>query len=147
MKKIRIAGYPDLEECLIKCVKQCRDCNLPIGGNELNEKAEQVAQKPGYKAAMDGWKTLKTVITLFFENCVAKVNHGVMCVNKTHKRQTGSILNLDIKPHMINHYRRGGYSNRTQHYCGSGKDAVHTPSLHGMFRNRGKRGLRSYFSD
>ncbi|GBM18281.1 hypothetical protein AVEN_147409-1 [Araneus ventricosus] len=28
-----------------------------------------------------------------------------MCVNKTHKRQTGSILNLDIKPHMRNHYR------------------------------------------
>ncbi|GBN58295.1 hypothetical protein AVEN_75917-1 [Araneus ventricosus] len=29
---------------------------------------------------------------------------GVMCVNKTHKRQNGSILNLDIKPHMRNHY-------------------------------------------
>ncbi|GBN59259.1 hypothetical protein AVEN_212562-1 [Araneus ventricosus] len=29
---------------------------------------------------------------------------GVMCVNKTHKRQNGSILNLDIKPHMRDHY-------------------------------------------
>ncbi|GBL92962.1 Tigger transposable element-derived protein 4 [Araneus ventricosus] len=56
-KNIRIAGYPDLEECLIKWFKQCRDCNLPIGGNELKEKAEQFAQKLGHKdfKSSNGW--------------------------------------------------------------------------------------------
>ncbi|GBN20177.1 Tigger transposable element-derived protein 4 [Araneus ventricosus] len=57
MKKIQIAGYPDLEECLIKWFKQCRDCNLPIGGNELKENAEQFAQKLGHKdfKSSNGW--------------------------------------------------------------------------------------------
>ncbi|GBN62143.1 Tigger transposable element-derived protein 4 [Araneus ventricosus] len=57
MKKIRIAGYPDLEECLIKWFKQCREYNLPIGGNELKEKAEQFAQKLGHKdfKSSNGW--------------------------------------------------------------------------------------------
>ncbi|GBM34406.1 Tigger transposable element-derived protein 4 [Araneus ventricosus] len=57
MKKIRIAGYPDLQECLIKWFKQCRDCNLPIGGNELKEKEEQFAQKLGHKdfKSSNGW--------------------------------------------------------------------------------------------
>ncbi|GBN16527.1 Tigger transposable element-derived protein 4 [Araneus ventricosus] len=57
MKKIRIAGYPDLEECLIKLFKQCRVCNLPIGGNELKEKAEQFAQNLRHKdlKSCNGW--------------------------------------------------------------------------------------------
>ncbi|GBN39542.1 Tigger transposable element-derived protein 4 [Araneus ventricosus] len=57
MKKIRIAGYPDLEECLIKWFKQRIDCNLPIGGNELKGKAEQFAQKLGHKdfKTTNGW--------------------------------------------------------------------------------------------
>ncbi|GBN83728.1 Tigger transposable element-derived protein 4 [Araneus ventricosus] len=53
MKKIRIAEYLDLEEC-IKWFKQCRDCNLPIGFNELKEKGEQFAQKLGHKD-FKGW--------------------------------------------------------------------------------------------
>ncbi|GBN17201.1 Tigger transposable element-derived protein 4 [Araneus ventricosus] len=57
MKKIRIAGYPDLEECLIKWFKQCRDCNLPIGSNELTGKGEQFAHKLGHKdfKSSNGW--------------------------------------------------------------------------------------------
>ncbi|GBM37682.1 Tigger transposable element-derived protein 4 [Araneus ventricosus] len=57
MKEIRIAGYPDLEECLIKWFKQCRDCNLPIGGNELKEKVEQFAKKLGHRdfKSSNGW--------------------------------------------------------------------------------------------
>ncbi|GBN20416.1 hypothetical protein AVEN_177695-1 [Araneus ventricosus] len=57
MKNIRIAGHPDLEECLIKWFKQCRYCNLLIGGNELKEKAEQFAQKLGHKdlKSSNGW--------------------------------------------------------------------------------------------
>lgn len=56
-KKIRIAGYPNLEECLIKWFKQCRNRNVPLGGNMLKEKAQQFAEKLGHKdfKGSNGW--------------------------------------------------------------------------------------------
>lgn len=56
-KKFRMAGYPDLEECLITWFKQCRERNVPLGGNVLKEKAGQFAEKLGHKdfKISNGW--------------------------------------------------------------------------------------------
>ncbi|GBN67677.1 hypothetical protein AVEN_170667-1, partial [Araneus ventricosus] len=66
---------PELEECFIKWIKQCRDCNLPIGGNELKEKAEHFAQKLGYKdfKSSNGWlKIFKNRHNIVFRKLCAE---------------------------------------------------------------------------
>lgn len=38
-KRRRIVEFPDIEECLIKWFKQCRENNVSLGGLILKEKA------------------------------------------------------------------------------------------------------------
>lgn len=56
-KKLKSCEFKDLEECVLKWLKQCRDKNVPIGGPILQEKAQQFAVELGYKnfRASNGW--------------------------------------------------------------------------------------------
>lgn len=40
IKRKRNTEFPDIEECLIKWFKQCRDTNVSISGPSMQEKAE-----------------------------------------------------------------------------------------------------------
>lgn len=56
-KRVRKSEFPEVEECLIKWFKQCRDHNVSVGGPILKEKAEHFAKSFGYNnfRASNGW--------------------------------------------------------------------------------------------
>ncbi|XP_046750601.1 tigger transposable element-derived protein 6-like [Diprion similis] len=56
-KRNKATEFPDLEECLIKWFKQCRDQNVSVGGPILKEKAEAFAKSLGHEnfRASNGW--------------------------------------------------------------------------------------------
>lgn len=56
-KRVRKSEFPDVEECLIKWFKQCRDHNVSVGGPILKEKAEEFAKSLGINnfRASNGW--------------------------------------------------------------------------------------------
>jgi len=57
IKKLKSAEFKDLEECVLKWLRQCRDKNVPVGGPILQEKALQFALGLGYDnfRASNGW--------------------------------------------------------------------------------------------
>lgn len=56
-KRKREAEFPDIEECVLKWFKQCRNNNVSIGGPILKEKADHFAKSLGHKdfRASNGW--------------------------------------------------------------------------------------------
>lgn len=56
-KKMKSCEFKDVEECVLKWLKQCRDKNLPIGGPILQEKAQQFAKDLNHEnfRASNGW--------------------------------------------------------------------------------------------
>lgn len=56
-KRNKTAEFPDLEECLVKWFKQCRDQNVSVGGPILKEKAQAFAKSLGHGKfrASNGW--------------------------------------------------------------------------------------------
>lgn len=57
IKRKRAAEFPDIEECLVKWFKQCRDSNVSIGGPIIQKKAEFFAKSLGHNdfKASNGW--------------------------------------------------------------------------------------------
>lgn len=56
-KRIKKAEYPNLENCLVTWMKECRHNNVPIGGNLLKEKAKKYASSLGIEGfcVSNGW--------------------------------------------------------------------------------------------
>ncbi|XP_037811648.1 tigger transposable element-derived protein 6-like [Lucilia sericata] len=56
-KRMRFAEYEDVEQCVSKWFKQCRNQNIPLGGNTIKTKAEEFAGLLGHKdfKASNGW--------------------------------------------------------------------------------------------
>lgn len=56
-KKAKKGELQDVEEAVIKWLKQCRDKNVPVGGPILQEKAQQFAGQLGHAdfRASNGW--------------------------------------------------------------------------------------------
>lgn len=56
-KKSKSCELKDVEECVLKWLKNCRDKNVPIGGPILQEKAQQFAVQLGHAnfRASNGW--------------------------------------------------------------------------------------------
>jgi len=56
-KRKRGPEFSDVEECVVKWFKQCRDANVRIGGPILKEKAENFAKSLGHEQfkASNGW--------------------------------------------------------------------------------------------
>jgi len=56
-KRKRGPDFSDVEECVVKWFKQCRDANVSIGGPILKEKAENFAKSLGHEQfkASNGW--------------------------------------------------------------------------------------------
>ncbi|XP_046682893.1 tigger transposable element-derived protein 6-like [Homalodisca vitripennis] len=57
IRKIRSCELKDVEECVVKWLKQCRDKNIAISGPILQEKAQQFAFELGHEnfRASSGW--------------------------------------------------------------------------------------------
>lgn len=56
-KRVKSGEFVDVDECVIKWLKMCRDKNVPIGGPVLQEKAQQFAEQLGHTnfRASNGW--------------------------------------------------------------------------------------------
>ncbi|XP_046659158.1 tigger transposable element-derived protein 6-like [Homalodisca vitripennis] len=56
-KKAKKGELQDVEEAIIKWLKQCRDKNVPVGGPILQEKPQQFAEQLGHAdfRASNGW--------------------------------------------------------------------------------------------
>ena len=56
-KRLRLAEYEDVEQCLSKWFTQCRNQNIPLGGPMVKTKAEQFAARLGHNdfKASNGW--------------------------------------------------------------------------------------------
>lgn len=56
-KRVRKSEFPEVEECLLKWFKQCRDQNISVGGPILKEKADAFAKSLGRDnfRASNGW--------------------------------------------------------------------------------------------
>ena len=52
-----LAEYEDVEQCVSIWFKQCRNQNIPLGGNTIKTKAEEFAGLLGHKdfKASNGW--------------------------------------------------------------------------------------------
>ncbi|XP_046807522.1 tigger transposable element-derived protein 4-like [Lucilia cuprina] len=48
-KRMRLAEYKDVEQCVSKWFKQCQNQNIPLGGNKIKTKAEEFAGLLGHK--------------------------------------------------------------------------------------------------
>lgn len=56
-KRLKSCEFKDVEECVLKWLKQCRDKKIPIGGPILQEKAQRFAVELGHEGfrASNGW--------------------------------------------------------------------------------------------
>lgn len=56
-KRAKRAEFEDVDQCVLKWLKQCRDKNIPIGGPVLQEKAIDFAKTLGHLnfRASNGW--------------------------------------------------------------------------------------------
>lgn len=56
-KRLKSCVFKDVEECVLKWLKQCRDKKIPIGGPILQEKAQRFAVELGHEGfrASNGW--------------------------------------------------------------------------------------------
>ncbi|GBM79557.1 hypothetical protein AVEN_77126-1 [Araneus ventricosus] len=74
MKKIQVRS--ELEKCFIKWIKQCRDCHLPIGGNELKEKRNNLHGSWVTKTSKQQWmaEIFKNRHNIVLENCAEIVS-------------------------------------------------------------------------
>ncbi|XP_054259576.1 tigger transposable element-derived protein 6-like [Macrosteles quadrilineatus] len=57
IKKLKSCELKDVEECVLKWLKQCRDKNIAVSGPILQEKAQQFASELGHEQfrASNGW--------------------------------------------------------------------------------------------
>ncbi|GBL73592.1 hypothetical protein AVEN_230608-1 [Araneus ventricosus] len=72
----------DMVDKQLECEDIELDCNLPIGGNEVKEKAEQFAQKLGYKdfKSSNGWlKIFKNRHKIVFRKLCAESVSDELC--------------------------------------------------------------------
>lgn len=83
IKKLKSCELKDVEECVLKWLKQCRDKNIAISGPILQEKAQQYASDLGHEnfRASNGWlQNFKKRNELIFRKVCgesAKVDDGV----------------------------------------------------------------------
>lgn len=80
-KRKRGPDFSDVEKCVVKWFKQCKDANVSIGGPILMEKAENFAKSLGHEQfkASNGWlENFRNDTIFLLRKSVVKVQLSVI---------------------------------------------------------------------